>query len=113
MGRLWRGRLQVVQFFIRRLLATFPEAVDFMAELLSALDLTADDDGFLRGEKAGLSAAFHRVGKAKVGAVPSLGIARAGASRLAAFDEALRGRNHGARGRDCPKRGGRSGWSRA
>ena len=58
-------------------------------KLLSALDLTADDGCFLCGEKARLSASFYSVGEAIVGAVTGLGIVRAGARRLAAFDEAL------------------------
>ena len=88
-GRLLRGRLKIVQLFIRGLLATLPEGVDFVTELLPSLDLTANDNRLLIGEKARLSAAFHRVGKAKVWAVTGLGVMRAGASRFAAFNEAL------------------------
>ena len=57
-------------------------------KLLSALDLTAHDGGFLVREKTRLSAAFHRVSIAVVGAVAGLGIVRARARCLAAFDEA-------------------------
>ena len=80
MGGLWRGHLKIVQFLIRRLLATLPESVDLVAKLLSTLYLTADNDRFLLGEKTRLSAAFHRVSEAKVWAVASFGIVGAGAS---------------------------------
>ena len=87
-GRLLRGSLPIVQFFIRRLFTTLPEGVNLVAEHLSSLDLTADDNRFLLGEKARLGAAFHGVSKAEVGAVTSLGILCAGASRFAASNEA-------------------------
>lgn len=71
-------------------LAAFPVGVDLASEPLSAFDLPAYDSGFGLGEEARLRLAFHRVGETEVGAVAGRGVLRAGASRFAAFDEALR-----------------------
>ncbi len=89
-GSLLRGRLNLAQLLIGCPLAAFPEGIDLASELLSAFDLMARDSGLVGREEARLSLAFHRVGEAEVGAVAGLRILRAGASRFAAFDEALR-----------------------
>src|SRR5437867_8520871 len=64
--------------------------IDLASKALAAFDLMARDSGLVGREKARLSLAFHRVGQAEIGAVAGLSILRAGASRFAAFNEALR-----------------------
>ena len=71
-------------------LAAFPVGIDLASKALAAFDLMARDSGLVGREKARLSLAFHRVGQAEIGAVAGPSILRAGASRFAAFNEALR-----------------------